>query len=440
MKILLIDATSSFLDFALRCEAAGHEVRVFMGPTKEGLRSEVGDGLLTKVADWKPSMRWAELIFTSDNAKYIAALEPYRARGFPLFSASVATTAWELERGTGQRVLEAAGIPVIPSIEFRNYDEAATLVREKLGRFVSKPDGDADKALSYVSKSPADMIFMLEHWQRTGKTKPQFLLQEFIPGIEMAVGGWFGRGGFASQFLENFEFKKLMNGEIGVNTGEMGTAMKYVTAEQSKLAREMLLPLEGELFRQGYTGYIDVAVIIDAKGNPWPLEFTTRPGWPLFQIQQVLHPDPCEWMLDLVEGRDTFRPEPGIAVGVVVTIPDFPYSTLTKKAVSGFPVWGITDKNRYNIHPAEMKMGSAPCLEGSKVVSRPMLVTAGDYVLVATGVGDTVSDAVAGAYAVVAELEIPNSPMYRTDIGARLERQLPKLQALGYAETWEFGQ
>lgn len=422
----------------MRCEALGHEVRVFMGPCKDGSKSQVGDGLLQKVPQWEPHMRWADLIMVSDNAKYIRQLESYRTRGFPLWGPSVATTAWELERGTGQRILEAAGIATIPSIEFRSYPEAIAHVTRELKRFVSKPDGDADKALSYVSKSAADMCFMLDHWQRTGKGKPAFLLQEFIPGTEMAVGGWFGRGGFSKYFLENFEFKKLMNGEVGVNTGEMGTAMKYVTAEESLLAREMLLPLVGELFRQGYTGYIDVAVIIDEKGNPWPLEFTTRPGWPLFQIQQVLHPDPCEWMLASLNGQDTFEPYTDIAVGVVVAIPDFPYTTLTKKAVTGFPVWGMTDKNRFHIHPAEMKLGCAPCLEGGKLVERPMLVTAGDYVLVATGCGPSVSSAAEGAYTVVKELEIPNSPMYRTDIGMRLEKQLPKLQALGYSTAWEY--
>jgi phosphoribosylamine--glycine ligase len=438
MNLLLIDPSSSFLDFALRCEAAGHTVRVFMGPDKQGLRSECGDGLLDKRSEWQSSMTWADLIFTSDNAKYIRALEGYRSRGFPIFGASVETAAWELARGHGQRVLEAAGIATIPSIEFTSYDKAIAHVRANPQRFVSKPDGDVDKALSYVSKGAADMLFMLEHWKKSSKQKPAFLLQGFIPGIEMAVGGWFGRAGFSKFFLENFEFKKFMNGEIGVNTGEMGTAMKYCTAEESLLAREMLLPLEGELFRQGYTGFIDVSVIIDKTGQAWPLEFTTRPGWPLFQIQQVLHPDPCQWMLDSIEGRDTFEPCSEIALGVVVTIPDFPYSHCTKAENTGYPVWGVTDKNRFWIHPAEMKLGMAPCLEGGKIVDRQMLVTAGDYVLICSGIGDSVSEAKDAAYKIVKELEIPNSPMYRTDIGGRLERQLPELQALGYATAWEF--
>lgn len=438
MRILLIDATSSMLDFAMRCEAAGHEVRVFMGPDKRGDRSTVGDGILTKVEDWKPSMRWADFIMTSDNAKYTHALESYRSRGFPIWGANVATTAWELDRDCGQRVLEAVGIRTIPSQAFSSYDDADAFVRRTMKRYVSKPSGDVDKALSYVSKGPADLCYMLQHWKKKLNKRVPFLLQEFIPGVEMAVGGWFGRNGFSQYFLENFEFKKLMNDDVGMNTGEMGTVMKYVTADQSRLAREMLLPLEGELYRQGYTGYIDVAVIIDEKGNAWPLEFTTRPGWPLFQIQQVLHPDPVGWMLDSLQGRDTFEPCTEIACGVVMAIPDFPYTTLLNKDVSNFPVWGIDDRNRYFIHPAEMKLGSGPCQEGGKIVERPMLVTAGDYVLVASGIGDTVCEAKEMAYKHVKQLELPNSPMYRTDIGCRLDGHLKQLQSLDYAEAWEY--
>lgn len=438
MKILLVDATHSFLDFALRCEADGHEVRVFMGPNKDGTRSTVGDGLITKVREWEPSMKWADLVLTSDNVKYLRLLDGYRSRGFPLFCPTVATAEWELDRECGQRVLESAGIATIPSHAFSSYDEAVNLVKSTMKRFVSKPSGDADKALSYVSKGPADMCFMLEHWKRSQKKKMPFLLQEFIPGIEMAVGGWFGRNGFSKYFLENFEFKKLMNDDVGCNTGEMGTAMRYVPEECSKLAQEMLLPLEGELFRQGYTGFIDVAVIIDKHGHPWPLEFTTRPGWPLFQIQQILHREPVEWMKKLCEGEDTFEPYPETAVGVVLAIPDFPYTTLTKKEVSGFPVWGITDKNRQYIHPAEMMLGEGPCVDGKKIKMEEMMVTAGDYVLVASGCKDKVSDAACDAYKVLDQLEVPNSPMYRTDIGCRLEKQLPELQAMGYAEDWSY--
>jgi len=89
----------------------------------------------------------------------------------------------------------------------------------------------------------------------------------------------------------------------------------------------VLEPLEPELIRQGYTGYIDVSVMIDKKGTPWPLEFTCRPGWPLQQILQCLHTgDPAQWMLDALHGHDSLKVKSDIATGVVMAIPDFPYS------------------------------------------------------------------------------------------------------------------
>ena len=89
----------------------------------------------------------------------------------------------------------------------------------------------------------------------------------------------------------------------------------------------------------GHTGYVDVNCIITEDGTPWPLEFTMRPGWPLFQIQQALHKgDPCEWMLDLLNGEDTLKVSKDVAVGVVISMPDYPYDHLTKDELSGIPI------------------------------------------------------------------------------------------------------
>lgn len=441
MKILLIDATACFVDFALRAEAQGHDVRVFMSADKDGERCTVGDGLLHKVDSWQGSLKWADLILTSDNCKYIRELEGARARGLPLFGPNAECTSWELNRSAGQRVLEEAGIECLPSIPFTNYDDALTYQLANRGkRYVSKPSADVDKSLSYVSKSFKDMCFMLETWKRRGKAVP-FIFQEFCPGLEMAVGGWMGRDGFAEYFLENFEFKKLMPGEVGVNTGEMGTAMKYVRAEQSKLAREMLLPLEARLIREGYTGYIDVAVMIGTegarKGKPNPMEFTSRPGWPCFNIQQILHPDVAGWMRALLDGADTFQPSQDVALGVVIAIPDFPYNKLKRKELTGYPIWGVTPQNRYNFHPSEVKLGYSYGDDNSGL-KHPLMVSAGNYIGVVSGTGKTVSRAKRNAYVTLKELQLPNSPIYRIDIGSRLEEQLPELQRYGYAEAWEY--
>jgi phosphoribosylamine--glycine ligase len=361
------------------------------------------------------------------------AADALRKQGKCVVGPTKESSLWELNRGTGQEIFEKNGIETIPSEVFSNYDKAIAFIKKNADkRYVSKPSGDADKALSYVSKSPEDMIFMLERWKKNAKLKGEFIMQEFIPGIEMAVGGWIGPHGFNDYWCENFEFKKLMNDDLGPNTGEQGTVVQYV--KKSKLAELVLAPLEEDLIATGHTGYVDVSVIIDEDGNPWPLEFTMRNGYPTFDIQAVLHEgDPAEWLRSLAEGEDAEIIIPNtVATGVVLAIPDYPYSHLTKKEVCGIPVYGIEER-RENIHPCEMMMGSAPHNIDGKIKDQECLVTAGDYVLVATGTGETVKESAKDAYAVLKGLTVPNSPMFRSDIGKRLEKQLPELQKHGYA-------
>jgi len=440
MKILIIDATGVSLDFVLRCQAYGHEVRTFIRNNKDGTRCEVGDGMITRVPHWEPHMQWADFIFCTDNVFYIHPLENYRRQGYPIFGPSIDANQWEQRRDVGEEIMKKAGIKTIPSKTFSKYDEAIKYVMETNKRYVSKPIGDGDKELSYVPKSPADLVFMLQKWKKAHAHKGDFILQEFRPGIEMAVGGWFGLGGFSKYKCENWEFKKFMNDDLGVATGEQGTILRYT--EVSKLAECVLDPLEDLLHGIGYSGYIDVNCIITDDGKPWPLEFTMRPGWPLFQIQQAVHRgDPVEWMLDMLDGKDSFRPSKDIACGVVVSMPDYPYSRLTKKECSGYPLFGIEEEDLIeNIHASEIQKGKAPMMvDGEVKLNQEQYVTAGDYICTVSGTGKTVKEATDATYKrIKRKIDIPNSTMWRTDIGNRLEKQLPELHSMGYCKDIKY--
>jgi len=170
----------------MRCEAQGHEVRVWVAPDETDFhRVTIGDGLVHKVADWKPSMNWADLILVSDNCRYMKVLEGYRNRGFPIFSANLEGTSWEMDRDRGQEVLQQHGIECLPTIRFKNYDEAiAHQIANWDVRYVCKPCSDVDKALSYVSKSGKDMVFMLQHWKRTIKKPCPLSFRSFALGLK----------------------------------------------------------------------------------------------------------------------------------------------------------------------------------------------------------------------------------------------------------------
>jgi phosphoribosylamine--glycine ligase len=441
MRVLWIDSDggSGALDILMRMQADGHAVRWFMRKPFDWKVQSIGKGLVEVVQDWHEHVRWADLIIQGDNTWYTHEMDQWRARGYPIVGASKAAAEWELDRTLGQQVFKKAGVKVSAYREFMRYDDAIAYVKKEMRRFVSKPLGDEeDKSLSYCASDAADMVYMLERWKRNKRHKAGFILQDFVSGCEMAVGGFFGPHGFNEGWCENWETKKLFNGDKGPATGEMGTTLRFV--KSSKLADKVLKPLEEALHGLGYVGYVDVNCILDENGDPWPLEFTMRFGWPTAPIQQALiDGDHAEWLADLAHGRDA---KPfllnKVAVGVVMALPDFPYSHVTRKDVTGIPVHGLTPSVLRHVHPAEMMLGEAPVEVEGKIVTRPIMVSAGDYLLTATGVGESVRQARAGAYRVLDRLSAPASPFYRTDIGTRLGKQLPDIQSLGYATGLTF--
>jgi phosphoribosylamine--glycine ligase len=145
--------------------------------------------------------------------------------------------------------------------------------------------------------------------------------------------------------------------------------------------------------------------------------------------------------MDLSSGRDS-KPFAlnEIATGVVLVIPDFPYSRLTRKEVTGVPIYGLNLPPRLqpNLHPCELMRGTAPMDVKEKVTDQPCFLSAGDYLLVASGTAETVSGSARRAYSALKKVSIPNSPFWRPDIGQRLRKQLPDLQSQGYAMGMEF--
>jgi phosphoribosylamine-glycine ligase len=204
--------------------------------------------------------------------------------------------------------------------------------------------------------------------------------------------------------------------------------LRYV--DRSKLADQMLRPLASLLDRIGFIGNCDVNCIIDEDGTPWPLEFTMRCGWPSTNIEmELLNVDPVEFWYGLATGKvpRNHHKLNEVAIGVVLAIPDFPYSHKTAKETVGVPIYGLTPSIAEHWHPAQV-------MKGDKTDQ----ATAGDYVGICSATGSTVREAQRRVYSRIKRLELPSSPFYRVDIGGRLRKDLPALQAHGYATGLDF--
>jgi phosphoribosylamine--glycine ligase len=366
-------------------------------------------------------------------------MDRFRDFGFNIFGPTEQSAALEIDRAKGMKAMKAVGIEVPHYEQFANLKDAETFARKSDRAWVFKTLGDEDdKALSFVASDPADLVGFLQRQQAGGKAlKGPVMLQEKIDMIaELGVSGWFGPEGFLpGKWNTCFEFKKMMSGDHGPNTGEMGSVLQYV--ETDKMAEEMLKPMAPVLSALGHRGDFAIGCGIDSKGKAHPFEFTARLGWPAFFIMCASHKgDVAKWMLDLMNGEDTLKVSRDVALGVVCAQPRFPYSGTPAAMLEGNPIRGLEDVWD-QVHPAQMMISKGPVMDGDKVVDQATYMTSGEYVLVLTGLGATVEKARKSAYDAVNATGFANR-IVRCDIGSKLEAQLPKLHKAGYALEMTF--
>lgn len=444
MKVLILDIDEGpGVNLALRAQEWGHSVKYWLPPNRKQQRYRFGEGLVKRVKDWESLIDKSDLVVMTGNTvtgfpDYMQKFEPYFEQGYPLFGANVRSAKLELDRLEGQKVLETAGIQVLPYVVVDDLNEAIDYVVKENEAICIKPwGGEEDKSLTCVANTPAEAVFHLERCRDAG-LQSKLMLQKKAEGIEIGIAGWFSpKSGWLRIKEESFEHKRFLNNDLGQNTGEQGTVIRHVA--DSLLFDRVLRPLTDYLYSIGYIGDCSINCIVDREGVPWPLEFTARLGWPDFNIrQELIDHDPVLWMQGMLAGRDEFDPCPNVAVGIVMTHGDFPISQDKYEDWSGFPVKGYNEDTWPHLHWQMVRQGMEPVVVEGELHHQGALVTAGNYVCIATGRGETVSDAANAAYWVADSVRWPSNVMYRTDIGKKLEGELVGLQEVGYALNMKY--
>jgi phosphoribosylamine-glycine ligase len=438
MKLLIIDTDNVGLSYAWRAAQAGHEVRWFVKP-KKSHSPDTGKGFkgITKVDNFVPSMMWADLVICTSNDDYLDRLDFFKAKGANVFAPTQKSAALEIDRKTGMELLEKVGIEIAPYKTFKRMEDAEAHVKKTGERFVFKTLGsNENKALTYCSKNPADMLEWMKRVRESGDTPDgDVMLQTFIKGIEFGVSRFMGKEGFVGQWNESFEHKKLMSGNHGMNTGEMGTIAAFT--KDSKLGEETLAKCEEHLVKLGHLGDVALGFMIDDEGKPWPTEFTCRFGWPIANLMVgATEGDPVQWMLDAKNGKDTtsFKEDIGCCI---VLLGEAPGHGKTPAELSGLPIYGVTKGNKKYLHPQAVKIDMMQDMDGDKVTTRPLWNTAGDYIAVVTGFGKDIKQSAERAYKTVEQLHVSNM-LVRDDVGEAMEKQLPELHKLGYATHFQY--
>jgi phosphoribosylamine---glycine ligase len=422
-KFLFASLSGLIGDIAWQVSKEGHEVRYYIEAEKE---RDIADGLVGKSKDWEKDAVWADIVVFDDTLGQGTRAQTLRAGGKPVIGGTPYTDNLEDDRTFGQEELKKAGVTIIPYQEFDSFDPAIEFVKKNPDRYVIKPSGEAQnvKRRLFVGEEEdgIDVIGMLEAYKRAFSEEIKvFQLQRRVNGVEVAVGGFFNGKKFITPININFEHKKLFPGEVGPPTGEMGTSMFW--SEPNALFNRTLLKMEPKLAEEGYVGYIDVNCIVNNYGI-YPLEFTSRFGYPTISIQQEGMLTPIsEFFWDLANGQEPkWRTRSGFQIGVRIVVPPFPFDD--EETFNSF------SKNAAIVFKRPMNEGIH--IEDVKEVNGQWVVagTSG-VVLIVCGTGQTMKQAQAQVYSRIKNILIPNM-YYRTDIGDRWVEDSDKLHNWGY--------
>jgi phosphoribosylamine--glycine ligase len=413
MKISVLSQLAESTDLALKLQDEGNEV-IFHTLT-EG-ESMVGVGLLPIRKTLEDSLN-ADLIINDD--VFLGSIsDKLRRLGKPVVGGSTVTDRLENDREFGNKIMQACQIRVPRSETFRDFNLGKEFVASHPNkRYVFKPHGQKDREFTYVAQGTEDMVAMMEHFASKWQGEEViFELQEFVNGIEMAVGGWFNGSKFCKPILPNFECKRLMNGDIGPNTGEMGTVMAYRT--HSRLYQETLAKAETFLKTTGYRGFIDIACIV-TKDDAYGLEWTSRFGYPTIQIQDEVHKKGSwtDFLYKLAEGNtdevptDTTKWDVGIAYCAL----PWPLHDPSDK-FQGTPVFMPKDMSHIHLRDC--------WLDGKQYRQTGLM----GYICICTGSDINLKIAKDKAYKKIRSVYVPGG-FYRTDIADIVLENLPALKS-----------
>jgi len=293
-----------------------------------------------------------------------------------------------------------------------NIEEGNTFLETLKPPYVLKADGLASGKgvliLPTIKEAKAELKTMLDG--KFGKASAKVVIEEFLKGIELSV--FVITDGQSYKILpEAKDYKRIGEGDTGVNTGGMGAVspVPFATAAFiDKIENQIIIPTIKGLKTEGidYRGFIFFG-IINVKNDPFVIEYNCRLGDP---ETEVVIPRLKSDLLELFEGVATqtlserdVEFDDRVATGVMMVSGGYPNKYEKEKNISGLG----------NVFDA-MVFHAGTKQDG------PTFVTSGGRVLCVTSFGKNQFRALQKTYENVEKIKFDKA-YFRKDIGFDLE-------------------
>ncbi len=330
--------------------------------------------------------------------------------GIPTCGPTMAGARLEASKAYAKDVMGRAGVRTAAADVFTDATEASAHLESVEGPYVVKADGLAAGKGVLVTED----LIAAQGWARLcidggfGDAGRTVVVEEHLAGEEVSVFAICDGTG-AVALAPARDYKRLLDGDGGPNTGGMGcyTPPEAVPPDLIESTMDdVILPVLEVLASDGisYRGFIYAGLMLTDDG-PTVLEFNCRLGDPETQVLVPLLEDD---LLELVMGAATgdvgpasLRWRPGAAVDVVLAAAGYPESPQRGALISGIAAAAAME-GVHIFHAGTARSGDGLVVNGGRVLN-------------VVGVGPDLAGARERAYAAAGVVDF-DGMQYRTDI------------------------
>ncbi len=349
-----------------------------------------------------------------DNPLALGIVDLFQKNGLKIWGVNQKAAQFESSKVFSQKFMEKYGIPTAAAGTFSDVVAAKRFASTLGGKCVVKADGLAlGKGVLICSnqaeaESAVDEIMVGKAFGSAGAS---VVIQEFLEGVEVSMHALCD-GKTAKIFPTSQDHKRALDGDLGLNTGGMGTysPTPFLTdAQLAETAQRVLEPFMRGCVAEGidYRGILYPGVML-TKIGPKILEFNARFGDPETQVYLTRLENDLVELLDASASGTLAKHElkwsPLASVCVVMASGGYPGNYAKGKVISGLEAANALPKTKV-FHAGTTRAGEN-------------IVTNGGRVLGVTALGKDLRAAQAAAYAAVEMISFEGA-QFRRDIAAK---------------------
>ncbi|MBM3722904.1 MAG: phosphoribosylamine--glycine ligase [Actinobacteria bacterium] len=347
-----------------------------------------------------------DLVVVGPEAPLVAGLVDSLANaGVRTFGPSAKAAELESSKAFAKSVMHSAGVATALASRCTDLDEAKQALLTRKPPYVVKDDALASGKGVVVTE---DERQALAHAKEVLLGSGCVLVEDFLPGKEASLF-FICDGESALPLIPARDHKRLLDGDLGPNTGGMGAYAPlpdFTSADASRLIEEVAHPILGEMNKRGvaFKGLLYAGLMLDG-GSARIVEFNVRFGDPETQsVLPLMSSSLANLLVAAADGDLTSVNAPqwsdAAAVTVVLAADGYPSSPKAGAQISGL-VEAATVPNVIVTHAGTTNV-NAPRVNGGRVLS-------------ITATGESAERARDSAYRAVSKIKFEGM-QYRGDI------------------------